>query len=137
MDSFWTIFVLMAIIVISDQIGGKKKRVPPRPLPKAGEKPGMPKMPMPWPDIKPPVPQEPQETEVYVEEEPQVPVLKQPMLRRAESVARSEQHMEGRPSMQEPRPSGMGLTPEQAMSALAWAEILGKPKAYQSGPFRK
>ena len=137
MDSFWTIFVLMAIIVISDQIGGKKKRVPPRPLPKAGEKPGMPKMPMPWPDIKPPVPQEPQETEVYVEEEAQAPVLKQPALKRIESVARPERHAEEKAAVQEPRSPGMGLTPEQAMSALAWAEILGKPKAYQSGPFRK
>ena len=133
MDSFWSILVLVAIVVISDQLGGKKKKVPPKPLPKAGERQGQQKIPMPWPDIKPPAPQVPQETEVYVEEEPEVPVLKQPMIRAVEK--REEPAPEAEAAPREKTSSRLGLTPEQAISALAWAEILGKPKAYEKGRF--
>ena len=135
MDSFWSILVVVAIIVISDQLGGKKKKVPQRPLPRTGGRPGQQKIPMPWPDIKPPAPQEPQEIEVYVEEEPEVPVLRQPMLRAVEKREVPVPEVEAAP--REERSSGLGLTPEQAISALAWAEILGKPKAHENGRFRR
>ena len=139
MDSFWSILVLVAIVVISDQLGGKKKKVPQRPLPQPGQRPGRQKLPMPWPDIKPPVP-ETQEPEIYAEPEPEpeLPVLKQPVLRRAEVAEREPEHRaEERLTPIQTKTSNLGLTPEQAISALAWSEILGKPKAYKNGPFRK
>lgn len=137
MDSFWSILVLAAIVVISDQLGGKKKKVPQRPLPQPGQRPGRQKLPMPWPDIKPPVP-ETQEPEIYAEPEPELPVLKQPVLRRAETAEREQEHRtEERLAPIQAKTSNLGLTPEQAISALAWSEILGKPKAYKNGPFRK
>ena len=131
MDSFWSILVLVAIVVISDQLGGKKKKVPQRPLPQPGQRQGRQKLPMPWPDIKPPVP-ETQEPEIYAEPEPELPVLKQPAPRRAEAVKPEPVAAAGQPCN-----SGLGLTPEQAVSALAWSEILGKPKAYKNGHFRR
>ncbi|SEH23842.1 hypothetical protein [Selenomonas sp. KH1T6] len=137
MDSFWSILVLVAIVVISDQLGGKKKKVPQRPLPQPGQRPGRQKLPMPWPDIKPPVP-ETQEPEIYAEPEPELPVLKQPVLRRAETAEREQEHRtEERLAPIQAKTSNLGLTPEHAISALAWSEILGKPKAYKNGPFRK
>ena len=132
MDSFWSILIVIAIVVISDQLGGKKKKVPPRPLPKPAEGPVRQKMPLPWPDIRPPVPAEPQEPEIYAEPEPELPVLKQPASRRAEAVKPEPVTAAGQPCN-----SGLGLTPEQAVSALAWSEILGKPKAYKNGHFRR
>ena len=132
MDSFWSIMIVIAIVVISDQFGGKKKKVPPRPLPQPRERQEGQKMPLPWPDIKPPAPVEPQEPEIYAE--PEVPVLKQPVLRKTEAVEREKETV---PALGQPRGSGLGLTPEQAVSALAWSEILGKPKAYKNGHFRR
>lgn len=129
MDSFWSILIVIAIVVISDQLGGKKKKVPPRPLPKPAEGPGRQKMPLPWPDIRPPVPAEPQEPELYAE--PEVPVLRKP------SPAKRAPEPEQAIAPVQSRPSGLGLTPEQAVSALAWAEILGQPKAHKNGRFRK
>ena len=138
MDSFWSILIVIAIVVISDQFGSKKKKVPPRPLPQPGEGQGRQKMPLPWPDIRPPAPTEPQDTEVfmepeiYAEPEPELPVLKQPAPRRAEAVKPEPVAAAGQPCN-----SGLGLTPEQAVSALAWSEILGKPKACKNGHFRR
>ena len=136
MDSFWSIMIVIAIVVISDQFGGKKKKVPPRPLPKPGEGQGRQKMPLPWPDIRPPVPAEPQEPEIYAEPEPELPVLKQPVLRKFSPAKRALEPEQAMAPVQS-RPSGLGLTPEQAISALAWAEILGQPKAYKNGRFRR
>ena len=137
MDSFWSILVLVAIIVISDQLGGKKKKVPQRPLPQPGGRQGRQKLPMPWPDIRPPVSENPV-PEIYTEPEPELPVLKQPVLRRAEVAEREPEHRaEERLAPIQTKTSNLGLTPEQAISALAWSEILGKPKAYKNGPFRK
>ena len=118
MDSFWSILIVIAIVVISDQFGSKKKKVPPRPLPQPGEGQGRQKMPLPWPDIRPPAPTEPQDTEVFME--PVIYAEPEPV-----------------PSAGQPCNSGLGLTPEQAVSALAWSEILGKPKAYKNGHFRR
>ena len=134
MDSFWSIMIVIAIVVISDQFGSKKKKVPTRPLPKPAEGPGRQKMPLPWPDIRPPVPAEPQEPEIYAE--PEVPVLRQSVLRKPSPAKRAPEPEQVMAPVKS-RPSGLGLTPEQAISALAWAEILGQPKAYKNGRFRR
>ena len=126
MDSFWSILVLVAVILISDQLGGSKKKLPPRPLPGGRRQADAPA----FPDIKPPEPVQMPQIEVYVE--PESYAIRQPAARKAE-----ERKETAETEARAQKPASSVLTPEQAMSALTWAEILGKPKAYRNGPFRQ